>query len=254
MAVPARDNHLIREKSSSPVKVDHWESFDGEARLHRLQDFNRLLSIMIHQTRNYCMSAKGYVSLLECDGMESEKSGEWLSKISRGMNCLEDFLNQFETYRPSRNPGEQGIGVKNEVREVWAMVSEQSTKEIVFDITVDEEVEVIGDPGDFKKMVHHLLKNSMEAIEDRGKISMDLSPVETIDGRKRGWILEFQDNGCGMSEDELSRAGQLLYTTKRGHVGCGLNLATAVIRRIGATVGVWSKQGVGTLIRIKKVD
>lgn len=254
MAVPETETPAGREEYLSEAKSYKWQPFNGESCLRRLRDFNRLLSIMIHQTRNYCMSAKGYVSLLECDGIGSEKGEEWLSKISRGMNGLENFLSGFETYRPSKHQKKERIGVRDVIREVWGMLIEQSNRSIEINMTLDQDAIVVGDTEDFKKMVYHILKNSFEAIEDGGRISVDLSRLEGVDEGSRGWVLEFQDNGTGMNEQILSKAGRLLFTTKQGHVGCGLNLAAAVINRMGAVAEVSSKQGLGTVIKIKKVN
>jgi two-component system sensor histidine kinase RegB len=65
-------------------------------------------------------------------------------------------------------------------------------------------------------------------------------------------VVEVRDSGVGMSDDQLSRAGDPFYTTKepgRG-MGLGLFLARAVIERLGGTLCISSTEGEGTLARV----
>ncbi len=110
----------------------------------------------------------------------------------------------------------------------------------------------ISQEGDFETIVvpvraiqqaiHVLLKNAFDASEL-------LKPVRLVlkrDGDRAIFIVD--DNGSGMSDDVLRRAGEPFFTTKppgRG-TGLGLFLVRLVAERCGGTFEIQSTPGQGT--------
>ena len=223
--------------------------FKDITKVGKLEDLDRLLSLVIHQIRNYCMSIKGYASLLDYEDGVSTKGKKWISNISRGIGSLEGFLSEFEYYRMSKNADFTSLEPELLVRNAWKTAVEIVGPEFVtakLDIEIDESVIIMGDRNDFRKMVFHLFKNSLEASGGEGRVSLTV----TSSGERGGWCLEVQDSGCGMNDLEMARAGEILYSTKTSHIGCGLNLVSAVGGRMGASVEILSETGMGTVVRI----
>ncbi|MBU8922052.1 MAG: HAMP domain-containing histidine kinase [Bacteroidales bacterium] len=227
--------------------------FKDITKVGKLEDLDRLLSLMIHQIRNYCMSIKGYASLLDYEDGVSTKGKKWISNISRGIGSLEGFLSEFEYYRLSKKVDITLLETDLLIRNAWKTAVEVVGSEFVtaeLDIEIDESVILKGDRNDFRKMIFHLFKNSLEASGGEGRVSLTLTPS----GGGYGWCVEVQDNGCGMNDLEMARAGEILYSTKNSHIGCGLNLVAAVGGRMGASVELLSEAGMGTVVRITNND
>jgi PAS domain S-box-containing protein len=74
---------------------------------------------------------------------------------------------------------------------------------------------------ELEQVVMNLVVNARDAIEGAGQITVRAS--RAVDHVK----LEITDDGCGMSEEKLSRAFEPLYTTK-GAAGTGLGLSTVL--------------------------
>jgi signal transduction histidine kinase len=101
-------------------------------------------------------------------------------------------------------------------------------------------------------MFFHLLRNALEAVGQEGRISVTLSGGSSDKGEI--WRLEVQDNGTGMTPDDLNKAKELLFTTKKDHIGCGLNLVAAVAAAMDAEVNITSVPDIGTVVSVVKCD
>jgi two-component system sensor histidine kinase RegB len=87
-----------------------------------------------------------------------------------------------------------------------------------------------------------LLRNGLDASPNDGPVRLEMSHHN---GHVRFVV---QDDGCGMSEEMLRRAGEPFFTTKepgRG-MGLGLFLVRLVAQQCGATFSIDSKIGNGT--------
>ncbi len=219
----------------------------------RLDDLDRLLSLMIHQIRNYCMSIKGYASLLEYEDGMSEKGKKWIFNISRGINGLESFLGEFDNYRLSKKRKVEVLDYVFHTKSAWRSLIERIESDRILvdlDIEVEGQPLIRGDKHDFRKMILHLLKNSLEALDGEGKIRVSFTGKQQAVESGRSWSIEVQDNGKGMTAQELEKAGEILHSTKSSHIGCGLNFVSAVSSQMGAKVEISSKHEVGTVIKI----
>ncbi len=240
-------------KSGFPAGSESCAGVSNIERMTKLDDLDRLLSLMIHQIRNHCMSIKGYASLLNYEDGVSEKGRKWINNISRGIGSLEGFLSEFENYRLTKKYTEEELEIGILVKNSWKTTLEIFGPELVatrLHLNIHENVKILGDRNDFRKMMFHLLKNALEASEGEGdvKVTIENGTRETGDAGK--WIIEVQDSGCGMSDIELAKAGEILFSTKSSHIGCGLNLVSAVAKRMNATVKINSETGVGSIVRI----
>lgn len=215
----------------------------------RLFDLDRLFSLMIHQIRNHCMSVKGYASLLSYQDEVDEDARKWITKINMGLSSLEEFLTGFENYRLSRMPSASRIDVGFIVRSALQMLPKESIERIHLDVDIPEGAEIIGDANDIRKMVYHAVRNAVEAIPNSGTVEISFNGS----AGEPGWVIEIRDDGIGMSQQQVEKALEILYTTKQGHIGCGLNLMVAAARRVGASVEIDSTKGKGTVIRFKKI-
>jgi anti-sigma regulatory factor (Ser/Thr protein kinase) len=89
-----------------------------------------------------------------------------------------------------------------------------------------------------------MIQNAVEAGASRIKITIDENlEADTL-------FMEVQDNGKGMSEDQIAKARNPFFTTRKTrHVGLGLPLLMEACRRCDGDLNIRSKPGRGTTIR-----
>jgi signal transduction histidine kinase len=98
-------------------------------------------------------------------------------------------------------------------------------------------------PAQINQVLLNLLSNAIQAIEhDAGRITVR---TQALDGRVMALV---EDNGKGISEQNLAKIFDPFFTTKPVGQGTGLGLAIAhqIVEQHGGLIRVASKPGVGT--------
>jgi PAS domain S-box-containing protein len=93
----------------------------------------------------------------------------------------------------------------------------------------------------------NLLSNAIEASEPGDCV------VVCVASRNDDVEILFQDQGAGMTEDQINRMFDPFYTSRseQGGTGLGLSITYGIIEQHGGTIGVQSSQGKGTTITIR---
>ena len=97
-----------------------------------------------------------------------------------------------------------------------------------------------GDPGKMKIALRNVVANAVEAVGDRGRITIRL-----IREQNR-LILRVSDTGPGMSREVLEKIFDLYFSTKNSGTGLGLPITKKIVEDHGGTVSVSSEPGHGT--------
>lgn len=98
-------------------------------------------------------------------------------------------------------------------------------------------------PDAINQVLMNLLQNAVQAIDGRGRLR-----ILTRRGEP-GWVrLEFEDDGCGIPEENITRLFEPGFTTKPRGIGTGLGLALShsVVTAHGGRIEVESEVGRGT--------
>lgn len=88
----------------------------------------------------------------------------------------------------------------------------------------------------------NLCRNAIQAMEDKPD---GVLKVECLN-RLHHLEIKIQDNGNGIPEEDLDRIFVPFYTTKEEGSGIGLSLSRQIIRQLGGSLRIESKEGVGT--------
>lgn len=115
--------------------------------------------------------------------------------------------------------------------------------------TAPNGLSALGDPGQVRQIALNLVRNALDAVEDRPDGMVE---IETIaDGP--GVILSVRDNGTGFSPEQRRRLFEPFFTTKAPGKGTGLGLALsrAIAERHGGRISAESPgEGLGALFRL----
>jgi signal transduction histidine kinase len=125
------------------------------------------------------------------------------------------------------------------------------------DITVRTDIapdlwDFDADPEELYFALLNLCRNAADAIPKSGTVTVAARNVERCAGAARGFVeIAIADDGEGMSEEVLSQAFTPYFTTKAaGGTGLGLAQVQRFAERRGGAVGIESRLGVGTLVRL----
>jgi len=128
-------------------------------------------------------------------------------------------------------------------------------QEVIATLTLPEHIEIStdidvalrsvqADGGLLRRVLTNLLTNAVQAMPDGGFIIVEGSAV-------RGMAkVSVSDTGQGISEENLKKIFQPLFTTKAKGTGLGLAVCKRLIEAHGGEITFSTKQGVGTTFNV----
>ena len=103
---------------------------------------------------------------------------------------------------------------------------------------------LVASPGRMNQVFMNLVLNSVQAIEGEGEIKISSECLG------KGLRITIEDNGKGMTSEQLSHAFDPGFTRKEGRVGAGLGLAIArqIVEEHHGEIRIESEPGAGTKV------
>ncbi len=112
-------------------------------------------------------------------------------------------------------------------------------KQILIETDIRDNPTLMGIPGEIRQLFANLLNNSIDAVNDRGRILIRLSAASQYNkGRRRAGVrLTVCDNGPGIAPEVRRKLFEPFFTTKRD-VGTGLGLwvSSNILRKHDGTI------------------
>ena len=95
------------------------------------------------------------------------------------------------------------------------------------------DVHIVCDPYLLEVVFDNLLFNSVQAIAEKGKVTISIR-----DNKDENVIIEVQDTGVGISEYDLPKIFEPLFTTKQHGTGLGLASCKSIVEAHGGTITI----------------
>jgi signal transduction histidine kinase len=172
-----------------------------------------------------------------------EKLGIILGEVRR----LENFLSELRDFTRPARPVKEIIDLNRIIQDVHMLMEGEAKKR---KITITEHLDpglpsVMADPGQLKQVLLNLLKNSMEAMDSGGEITLS-------SGAEGPYVwFSVRDTGCGMPPEVLEKIFDPFFTTKEKGTGLGLAVIHKIITDHRGTVTVESEPDKGTTFTVK---
>ena len=105
----------------------------------------------------------------------------------------------------------------------------------------DNSVEFVYDADKIEIVFDNLLNNSIQAINDDGKITIRIIDLENE------VEIEVEDSGDGVSDEIISKVFEPLFTTKKKGTGLGLASCKSIVEQHGGSIYVRNNPTVFTI-------
>lgn len=118
---------------------------------------------------------------------------------------------------------------------------------------------VEADPTQMNQVLLNLTMNAIEAIQDKGEITIttrnkeiDSRTAETLAGLKPGphVVISVSDTGCGMTAEVLPHVFEPFFSTKAQGRGLGLAAAYGIVKNHGGYIAAESIVGKGSCVTV----
>ena len=233
-------------------------------RMDRMASLGVLSSGIAHEIRNPLAGIKAMVQTLEEEMEENSSQLEYVDRILRQVNRLDDLLKAFFSYARPQRPdprAEQIMHIISEVLPLFRRKMQDKNIEIIENYEKDLFY-VFVDSNQIQQVVFNLFLNAIDAMPDGGKITVDAknSPESkpVIDRRHRMPSLlsnnmieiRISDTGIGMPQDVIENVFNPFFTTKSNGTGLGLSIVYQIIKEHGGQIEVESVPDEGTVFKI----
>ena len=227
--------------------ADTREVIESE-RLHAL---TLLAAGVAHELGNPINSINIHLQLMERDARRAEpelrkKLQESIRVARDEMDRLDAIINRFlKAIRPTVPEfREAGIGtILKETLEI--LQNELNDRNIIVDTDIPDNLPLLRlDVEQIKQAFYNLIKNAMQAMDSKGILTIHAA------NRENCVELSFEDNGPGISLEDLPRVLEPYYTTKQRGTGLGLMIVQRILREHGAELQLESHHGQGTTVKI----
>jgi signal transduction histidine kinase len=104
---------------------------------------------------------------------------------------------------------------------------------------------LLGDEVVLRRILENIVGNAIDSLEG-GAGTVTVSTELRGDARRAMVRLTVADTGRGMTEQQLSRAFDDFYTTKRGGTGLGLSVVRRLVLDLNGSLHVDTAPGAGT--------
>ncbi|MFO7321104.1 MAG: ATP-binding protein [Chloroflexota bacterium] len=254
-----------RRRQDFVVTVSRWENVSGGTAGHvlvmhdvtTLRDLDRFKSEMLrmasHDLRSPLALIVGYCDLIRMDTPEDSPIHEYLEVVIRSthrMRTLLDDLLRVEEIRSSPDELQKPTDFSelvNKVVDNLRLLAGAKNQRIELDIRLEGLPPVKLDPTLIRESMENLIANAVKYTGEGGLIRL----TSYYDADRVHFVVE--DNGIGISEDDLPKIFEWGYRAKRHSEtplvegrGLGLSLVKTVMERHGGEVWAESQEGVGS--------
>lgn len=234
----------------------------------RLREKDRLAALgemaagLAHEIRNPLGAIKGAAQYLEPQSGDSQ--GAFLNVIIEEVNRLNKVVTQFLDYsKPlSTDLVEYDVGTMLErTTALFKSMFFASTGEMKSALAQDPRIELIPPTGGFatlpkihcapeqiKQVLVNLVQNSIQALRSAPPSDGGVIRVSALSQRRlRDGVLEVilsvEDNGKGISRENIEKIFIPFFTTSPSGTGLGLPICSRIIEAHGGSIDVLSEEG-----------
>ena len=212
----------------------------------RLAALGQIAAEIIHEIKNPLMVIGGFARRLR-KKVEDKESTKKLDIIANEVSRLENLLRGLKYTFTPQTLILQKINLCQVLKEVQELLADECKEMgIALDLhLIDTCILIDADRDKLKQVIINLLKNSMEAMKDGGKLSITTRYVDDTAE------IAIHDSGPGIPQEIKEKIFDPFFTTKEDGTGLGLCVSKKIVEsHKGGSFSIESKEGLGTVVRL----
>lgn len=221
--------------------------------LYELAEVGRLSSSLLHDMLNPLATVS-----LTLERLRSGEASDLLERAIRNTRKIEQVVTLARKQLRSDRLTAQ-FKPLDEISDVLELFSDRLQRaSIAVQVIGDTDIELVGDPIRFHRLVSNLIANAIDAYEPLMNLE-DHQPIliELKSNNPNVLELSITDHGYGMEKDVLHQAFTPFFSTKHSRQGSGIGLGICkeiVEHNFGGNIRIASKPGFGTTVSLTLKD
>lgn len=247
---------ILDEKKNLLSVIEYVKDITEEQRLQeqliqseKLAGIGVLASGVTHEINNPLSGIIGMAEIaLEEDNLSKNK--EYLKDILNCAQRIGDIVKGLKSYsRAAKKEDQSSIDLNEVLEESLKMVRfamKPQSVEVVKEFQPVEKIEA--NRGEIQQVFTNLITNAFQAMDGNGgKLVLSTRPFKDL------VEVKVIDQGIGIPPQHLSKIFDPFFTTKKlgEGTGLGLNIVYRIVTKYEGTIGVESREQVGTTFTLK---
>lgn len=213
-------------------------------RTEKMKMVGELAAGMAHEIRNPLTSIKGFIQLSKNQGYNIQP---WYEVIMGEITRVGELTAEFLHFSKPHASNMRVESLTDCLTRVYSLCeSEAASRGHLFRLDLsDEPIQIVMDRDKIIQVLINLIRNSFQAMEHTGNVRLSLRAEE------RMAVVEVEDTGKGIADENLVKIFDPFYTTKEEGTGLGLSLCQKIVEDHGGRITVHSELGIGTTFTLR---
>jgi DNA-binding LacI/PurR family transcriptional regulator/signal transduction histidine kinase len=215
-------------------------------RKEKLAVLGQLAGGVGHELRNPLGAIKNAIYFLNMVLEEPEPEvKEALEILQKEATTSERIISSLLDFARAKAPTRRKVNINAVVKEALSRTAIPENVEVVSQL--DEALPIIlADPDQLGQVFGNIILNAVQAMAEGGRLVLR-SEVESPE-----WVaVSIADTGVGISEENLDKLFEPLFTTKAKGVGLGLAVVKSLVEGHGGIIKVQSEVGKGSTFTVR---
>ena len=217
-------------------------------RSERLAALGSLAAGVAHEIRNPLSSIKGFAQFFLKKNPSESTDHKYSEVMIQEVERLDRVIANLLNYANPKEPAREQTSFANIIHRSIALIADEAqAKKVDVSAEIAKNIPPVKvDKDQITQVLLNIALNGLDAMKKGGKLTVRCF----IDDERKSVIVEIEDTGHGIPEEELPRIFDPFYTTKKTGTGLGLAIAHRIVENHGGTLSVKSTAGSGTTFRI----
>lgn len=245
-------NRMAQRLQEEQERVKHAE---------RDRAWTKMARQVAHEIKNPLQPVRLHAELIariargeDIDAAAAGRVGNSAAVILRQVDALRRIVADFSEYALAALPLRERVRfraseVLAELVGLYSVLEGDSSLRVVFEDR-SGDAELLGSPLRLQQVLVNLVKNALEATEDREH--GDREPVELsawVEGD--AWIVVVRDRGHGLPDGGAQQAFEPSFSTKAGGTGLGLAICQRNVDAMDGQIELVPRDGGGAMARVR---
>jgi PAS domain S-box-containing protein len=228
---------------------------EERSKMQKLESIGVLAGGIAHDFNNLLTGIMGNISLAHRLSEGEERLHRCLEEAEKASARAKDLTQQLLTFSRGGAPIKRKSSIEGILRETCMFALSGSKSVCKFDIPQDSWVAEV-DEGQIGQVISNIVINADQAMPKGGTICMELrrcvlDSASSIPVEAGRYIrIGIQDQGEGISKENLPKVFDPYFSTKEKGSGLGLATAYSIVKRHNGHIGVESNAGSGTALHV----
>jgi signal transduction histidine kinase len=211
-------------------------------RQEKLAVLGQLAGGVGHELRNPLGAIKNAAYYLNMVLEDPEpETREMLEVLDKEVGTAEKIISSLLDYARVRPPTRRKVDLNAVVQETLARTPLPDAPRVEVVLDLDEDLPpILADPDQLFQVLGNIVRNGIQAMPEGGRLVIRSEWLGDHGGRPEWVTVSVADSGTGISEENLNKIFEPLFTTKAKGIGLGLAVVKTLVEGHGGTIDVES--------------